>query len=253
MNTLSFFLKILSVASALTGIISFILAWKGITFAHISPQYIKPAGIFLVVLSILFGAVDFVNSQPPHKYPEPSTPDTSVTLNLNTYKSNDSAEELTQILNTRAISVSESLENEKRTLLMRLENSKIKAGSKTQKTTDEIQKQLRKLDQLQETFLSLHQEHINALKEGKLTLAHEILKKIYEQLYSGDPLRGELKVQIEKTGGYSGVSVYSFPNSYPGSIPKNLSVDAARLAERFWPEFAKQDSIIMIGKSPDGW
>jgi hypothetical protein len=166
---------------------------------------------------------------------------------------NTSVDELIQILKMRASSVSEVLEKEREEMLDRIKNSKTKAGSKTQKTTDELQRHLGKLDLMREAFLSLHPEHINALKEGKFVLAHEILKKIHELLFNRDPLQVKLTNEIERTGGYSGVMVFSFPNSYPGPIPKNLSADTARFAQMFWPEFAKQDDIRMLGANPWGW
>ncbi len=108
MDILSLLLKILSGASALTGVVSFIMAWKGIAPTNLSPQYILPAGIGLVLFSILLGVVDFFSNKSADRQKP------ALAISVTAYTGSPSSEELIQILTARAASINDKLKKKGR-------------------------------------------------------------------------------------------------------------------------------------------
>lgn len=63
MDLLSILLKILSALSLITGLLTFMLDWRGIEIAKLPPQYLKPVGLGLIVLAVVLGLLDYFSGK----------------------------------------------------------------------------------------------------------------------------------------------------------------------------------------------
>ena len=63
-DVFSILLKILAAASVLAGLSTFILDLRGIKLSKIPPKYMKPFGVGLFLIAIIFGFIDYFSTRP---------------------------------------------------------------------------------------------------------------------------------------------------------------------------------------------
>ncbi|HEX8397138.1 MAG TPA: hypothetical protein VF644_06915 [Pyrinomonadaceae bacterium] len=168
---------------------------------------------------------------------EPSRVPASNIKDTNSPVMDQSSKELIDLLNQRASRIVETMESEKQKALASLREGNGRASRSPEAEAEFLQE----LDNTQKLFIQLHEKHIEAIKNGKLGLAHDIVSDIHYLLWVRERNLFWEAYAIPSAR----YSRHHFPppdtyvSSYPGEKPFHLI-----------KKFPKQLAAIWMGYSP---
>lgn len=168
---------------------------------------------------------------------EPSTVTTSNIKDTNSLEMDQSSKELIDLLSQRASRIVETMESEKQKAVASLREGKGRASRSPEAEAEFLQE----LDNTQKLFIQLHEKHIEAIKNGKLGLAHDIVSDIHYLLWVRErSLFWEANaIPSARYGGRGFPPPNTYVSSYPGEEPSYLI-----------KKFPKQLAAIWMGYNP---
>ena len=167
---------------------------------------------------------------------EPSRVPTSNIKDTNSPVMDQSSKELIDLLNQRASRIVETMESEKQKAVASLREGKGRASRSPEAEAEFLQE----LDNTQKLFIQLHEKHIEAIKNGKLGLAHDIVSDIHYLLWVRQRnLFWEAYAIPSASYSLDFPPPNTYVSSYPGEEPSHLS-----------KKFPKQLAAIWMGYSP---